>query len=53
MPYSSLKDVYMIHKNTQTYSLGGWEEGVTGDGGGKVTQERTTEPDAAKVTSKK
>ena len=33
--------------------MGGWEEVGTIDGGGKVTQERMTDADAARVTAKK
>ena len=40
MPSQTLKCASMGQENTQTDSLGGWEEGVTVDGGGKVTQER-------------
>ena len=43
----------MRQENTQTDSLGGWEEGGTVDGDGKVTQERMTDADGAKVTAKK
>ena len=49
----ALKHVSMRQENTQTSSLGGWEEGGTGDGGGKVTREKTTDTDTAKVTAKK
>ena len=50
MPYPALKHVSMRQKNTQTASLGGCEEGVTGDDGGKVNQERMEDIDVAKAT---
>ena len=53
MPFPALKCVSMRQENTQTDSLGGWEEGGTVDGDGKVTQERMTDADGAKVTAKK
>ena len=40
-------------EDTQTYILGGWEEGGTVDGGGKVTQESTRDTDGAMITAKK
>ena len=43
----------MIHENTHTDSLDGWEEGGTDDIGEKVTQERITDSDTAKVTAKR
>ena len=52
MPSPMLKFVYIRHKNNQKASLSGWEEGGTVDGG-KVTQERITYSDRAKVTAKK
>ena len=43
----------MRQNNYQTASLGGWQEGRTHYCGGKVTQERMTDADQAKVTAKK
>ena len=43
----------MRKDNTQKASLGGWEEGGTVDGNGKVTQDRMKDAYAAKVTAKK
>ena len=53
MPYPALKCLSMRQENTQTAVSGGWEEGGTVNGGGKVTQERMTDADGAKVTAKK
>ena len=53
MPSPALKGIYINQENNQTASLCGWEEGETVDGGGKVTHERTTDADEAKVTAKK
>ena len=53
MPSPALKHVSKTQDNTHTASLCGWEWGGTGYGGGKVTQERMTEADAAKVAAKK
>ena len=53
MPSPALKGISMIQENTQTASLGGWEEGGTVDGGGKVMQERMKDADGVKITAKK
>ena len=53
MPSPALKRISIRHENTQTASLVVWKEVETGDGGGKVTQERMEDYDAAKVTAKK
>ena len=53
MPSPALKCVSMRQENTQTASLGGWEEGGTVDDVGKVKQERMKGADRAKVTAKK
>ena len=53
MPYPALRCVSMRQENTQTSSLGVWEESRTCDGGRKVTKERITDAEEAKVTEKK
>ena len=53
MPTPALKCISMIRENTQTPSLGGWGEVETVDGVGKVTQEKMTDAEAAKVKAKK
>ena len=53
MTFPSPKRFYTRQKKTHTSSLVGWDEGVTGDGDGKVAQEIMTDADAAKVTAKK
>ena len=53
MPSPALKGFYTRQEDTHIDSLGGWYEGGTVDGGGKVTQERTVDADSTKVTAKK
>ena len=48
-----LKRFSVRQDNINTDSLCGWEEVGTGDGGGKMMQDRMTDADAAKVTAKK
>ena len=45
MPSTALKKVSARHENTHIYSLGGYEEGGTVEGGGKVTQKRVIDAD--------
>ena len=53
MPSPALKRVSMIQDNTQTNSLGIWEDCGTGYGYGKLSQERITDAEMVKVTAKK